>query len=154
MAYLAELPAGAERMSQPRLLERIMAAIVALDGRQAVAWTKAYLTSGGDRRPCVQQLALTACRLGNDPRNQEIAQCLLEDYMKNHGFDRDRLLLACVQHTAVHRKYGDFLEWPAFWSCHGRCVACLTSVPDAWDNIREASRRQDLVEERRHESSG
>ena len=40
----------------------------------------------------------------------EIAQCLLEDYAKNRGFDRDRLLLACVQHTAGHRKYGDFLE--------------------------------------------
>ena len=58
----------------------------------------------------MQQLALTACRLGNDPHNQEIAQCLLEDYAKNRGFDRDRLLLACVQHTAGHRKYGDFLE--------------------------------------------
>ena len=44
------------------------------------------------------------------PHNQELAQCLLEDYAKNRGFDRDRLLLACVQHTAVHRKYGDFLE--------------------------------------------
>jgi hypothetical protein len=108
--YLAEAAAGAERMSGPQLLERVMAAIVALDGRQAVAWTKAYLTSGGDRKTLVQQLALTACRLGNDPHNQEIAQCLLEDYAKNRGFDRDRLLLACVQHTAVHRKYGDFLE--------------------------------------------
>jgi len=108
--YLAEPPAGAERMSERQLLERIMAAIVALDGRQAVAWTKAYLASGGDRKTLVQQLALTACRLGNDPHNQEIAQCLLEDYAKNRGFDRDRLLLACVQHTAVHRKYGDFLE--------------------------------------------
>jgi hypothetical protein len=27
----------------------------------------------------------------------------------NRGFDRERLLLACVQHTAVHRKKGDFL---------------------------------------------
>ena len=109
-AYPAELPAGAERMSQAQLLERIMAAIVALDGPQSVSWARAYLASGGDRQPLVQLLALTACRLGNDPHNQEIAQCLLEDYAKNRGFDRDRLLLACVQHTAVHRKYGDFLE--------------------------------------------
>ena len=87
-----------------------MAAIVALDGPQAVTWARAYLANGGDRQPLVQQLALTACRLGNDPHNQEIAQCLLEDYAKNRGFDRDRLLLACVQHTAGHRKYGDFLE--------------------------------------------
>jgi hypothetical protein len=87
-----------------------LAAILALDGPQAVAWAKAYLASSGDRQTFVQQLALTACRLGNDPHNQEIAQCLLEDYAKNNSFDRDRLLLACVQHTAVHRKYGDFLE--------------------------------------------
>ncbi len=109
-AYPAELPSGAERMSQPQLLERTMTAVVALDGPQAVAWARAYLASGADRQPLVQQLALTACRLGNDPHNQEIAQCLLEDYAKNRGFDRDRLLLACVQHTAGHRKYGDFLE--------------------------------------------
>ena len=107
---LAELPAGAERMSAPRLLERTIAATVALDGPQAVAWARAYLAGNGDRQMLVQQLALTACRLGNDPHNQEIAQCLLEDYAKNRGFDRDRMLLACVQHTAAHRKYGDFLE--------------------------------------------
>ena len=35
---------------------------------------------------------------------------MLEDYGKNRGLDRDRLLLACVQHTAMHRKYGDPLE--------------------------------------------
>jgi hypothetical protein len=29
--------------------------------------TKAYLASSGDRQTLVQQLALTACRLGNDP---------------------------------------------------------------------------------------
>ncbi len=68
------------------------------------------MNASTDREALVQQLALIACRIGNDPHNQEIAQCLLEDYAKNRGFDRDRLLLACVQHTAVHRKYGDFLE--------------------------------------------
>ena len=107
---VAELPAGAERMSAPQLLERTIAAVVGLDGPQAVAWARAYLAASSDRQMLVQQLALTACRLGNDPHNQEIAQCLLEDYAKNRGFDRDRLLLACVQHTAAHRKYGDFLE--------------------------------------------
>jgi hypothetical protein len=109
-ADLAAPPAGAGRMSQARLLERITAAIVALDGSQAVAWARAYFARNADRQPLVQQLALTACRIGNDPHNQEICQCLLEDYAKNRGFDRDRLLLACVQHTARHRKYGDFLE--------------------------------------------
>ena len=106
----AELPAGAEAKSPVQLLDRIIATITALNGPLAVAWTRAYLSTGADRKPLVQHLALVACRIGNDPHNQEIAQCLLEDYAKNRGFDRDRLLLACVQHTAVHRKYGDFLE--------------------------------------------
>ena len=92
------------------MLAHITAAITALDGPQAVAWTRAYLAAGADTKPLVQQVALVACRIGNDPHNQEIAQCLLEDYGKNRGFDRNRLLLAAVQHTAVHRKYGDFLE--------------------------------------------
>ena len=106
----ATLPAGARAMSPAQLVERIGASIMALDGPQAVAWTRAYLSASTDRNSLVQHLALVACRIGNDPHNQEIAQCLLEDYAKNRGFDRDRLLLACVQHTAVHRKYGDFLE--------------------------------------------
>lgn len=102
-AHVAELPAGAERMSGAQLLERTLTVILALDGPQAVAWARAHLANSGDRQVLVQQLALTACRLGNDAHNQEIAQCLLEDYAKNGGFDRD-------QHTAVHRKYGDFLN--------------------------------------------
>src|ERR1700680_719222 len=50
-SYPADLRAGAERMGQPQLLERIMAAIVALDGPQSVAWARAYLASGADRQP-------------------------------------------------------------------------------------------------------
>jgi hypothetical protein len=108
--FAAELPADADRLSAGELLDRIMGAVIGIDGAQAIAWTRAYLSAGGDRQALVGQLALAACRIGNDPHNQEIAQCLLEDYNKNRGFDRDRILLACVQHTAVHRKYGDFLE--------------------------------------------
>ena len=48
--------------------------------------------------------------MGNDPHNQEIALCLIEDAAKNTAPGSDRLLLACAQHTARHRKYGDFLE--------------------------------------------
>ena len=103
-------PAGADTMAPSQLLERIISSIVALDGPQALGWTRAYLDSGADRKPLIEQLALVASRIGNDPHNQELGQILLEDYAKNRSFDRDRLLLACVQHTAVHRKYGDFLE--------------------------------------------
>ncbi len=98
---------GADKLSGAQLLDRIEQAVLALDGPQGLAWTEAYLASGADRTPLVRRLALAATRLGNDPHNQEIASCLLEDYAKNKGWDRDRLLLACVQHTAVHRKYGE-----------------------------------------------
>ena len=51
-----------------------------------------------------------AAKTGNDPHNQELGICLLEDYMHSTASDRDRLLLACAKHTAGHRKYGDHLE--------------------------------------------
>jgi hypothetical protein len=51
-----------------------------------------------------------ARRFGNDPHNQEIPQCLLQDYGKNRCADRDRLLLACAHISAGHRKYGDTFE--------------------------------------------
>jgi hypothetical protein len=50
--HVAELPAGAERMSELQLLERTLAAIVALDGPQAVAWAKAYLASSATAKRC------------------------------------------------------------------------------------------------------
>ncbi len=106
----AEPPAGATSKSPAQMLEHIVAATVALEGPQAIAWTRAYLAAGGDPQALAQQLALCASRIGNDPHNQELGQLLVEDFFKNRGFDRERLLLACVQHTAVHRKYGDFLE--------------------------------------------
>jgi len=59
-----ELPAGAERMRQIQLRERIMAAILALDGARALAWARAHLASDGDR-------ALVAGRL---PPRQRSAQ--------------------------------------------------------------------------------
>jgi len=58
----------------------------------------------------VQTLATAACKIGNDPHNQELGLCLLEDYLRTHAAGRDRLLLASAKHTAGHRKYGDHLE--------------------------------------------
>jgi hypothetical protein len=103
-------PSGADRMTGAQILESVEAAITALDGPQSVAWTEAYLASGSDATALVRRLALVASRIGNDPHNQEIALCCLEDYGKNRAPGRERLLLACAQHTARHRKYGDFLE--------------------------------------------
>ena len=56
------------------------------------------------------QLIEAACKLGNDPHNQELGLCLLEDYLHSTAPGREQLLLAASKHTAGHRKYGDPLE--------------------------------------------
>jgi hypothetical protein len=103
-------PAGADALTAEQILERLSAATLALDGPQSVAWARAYLDSGADPARVIQRIALLATRIGNDPHNQEIAQCLLDDWSRNRSPDRDWLILAAAQHTARHRKYGDFLE--------------------------------------------
>jgi hypothetical protein len=103
-------PAEAGRLGAAQLLGRIEAALKAFDQEQSIAWTRAYLESGADRAPLVELLAVMASRIGNDPHNQEIPQCLIEDYAKNRCRDRDRLLLACANIEAGHRKYGDPFE--------------------------------------------
>ncbi|HEY7365357.1 MAG TPA: hypothetical protein VIE37_14725 [Methylomirabilota bacterium] len=103
-------PAGSESWSAPRILEALDQALVALRPEEAVDLTAAYLKGGFDRAPLVEELAAAACKLGNDPHNQELGLCLLEDYLHTQAWDRDRLLLASAQHTAGHRKYGDPLE--------------------------------------------
>jgi len=103
-------PSGADRVSGGQIIERLETALAAFDPPASVAWTKAYLDSGEDRALLVQRLALMAARFGNDPHNQEIPQCLLEDYAKNRCRDRERLLLACAHISAAHRKYGDTFE--------------------------------------------
>ncbi|HEV2301213.1 MAG TPA: hypothetical protein VGR91_06540 [Stellaceae bacterium] len=100
-------PAAAAGLAATDILLRVREAVLALDGPASVAWTRAYLDTGADRAALAAELALLSSRLGNDPHNQEIGLCLIEDYLKN---PRDKLLLACAQHTAVHRKYGDPLD--------------------------------------------
>jgi hypothetical protein len=103
-------PAGAERLSASQLLDRVEAAILALNGAESAIWTRAYLDNGGEPAAMVRRLALLASRMGNDPHNQEIALCLLEDYGKNQSPGRGILLMAAAHHTGAHRKYGDPLE--------------------------------------------
>ena len=103
-------PSGADKLTPEQILDRVDAAVLALNGPESAAWTRAYIESGADTKPLTQHLALLACRMGNDPHNQEIGQVLLEDWAKNQGHDRDRLLLACAHHTATHRKYGNPLD--------------------------------------------
>jgi hypothetical protein len=103
-------PAAAGRMSAPQIIGRLEQAMAAFDPAQAVAWSRAYLDSGADRGVLVERLALMASRFGNDPHNQEIPQCLLQDYANNRCGERDRLVLACAHISAGHRKYGDTFE--------------------------------------------
>src|SRR5438093_557050 len=103
-------PPGADALDARRLLDRLESALLALRAEEAVGLTAAYLKSGGDRALLVETLATAAAKTGNDPHNQELGLCLVEDYLKSRAADRERLLLACAQHTAGHRKYGDHLE--------------------------------------------
>ena len=104
------VPPGADALSPAGLLGRLTGALLALRADEAVDLTAAYLRAGFDRRALLQALADGACILGNDPHNQELGLCLLEDYRRSQAADRERLLLACAKHTAGHRKYGDPLE--------------------------------------------
>lgn len=105
-----EKPANIGGLDAEQMAAAVEAATIALDAPKAVGWTQAYLDAGHDTAPLVRALAMACSRLGNDPHNQEIALCMLEDYGKNRSPDRGRLLLAAAQHTARHRKYGDPLD--------------------------------------------
>lgn len=104
------IPEGARGLTHGALLARLDEAIIALDPDAAVNLTAAYLDGSHPRAPLVRTLATAAAKFGNDPHNQELGICLLEDWRKSSAAGRDRLLLACARHTAGHRKYGDPLE--------------------------------------------
>lgn len=105
-----EAPTGANRLTQQQLLDRVAAAIGSLNGPESAAWTQAYLDDVTARAPLVETIALAAAKMGNDTHNQEIAQCMLEDFAKNRSPNRDLLVVAAAYHTAAHRKYGYPLE--------------------------------------------
>jgi len=107
---VVHIPSGADKLGKQEMADRVEAAICGLNGPEGIGWTQAYLGRFADTAPLVGALALAATRLGNDPHNQEIAQCMLEDFAKNRSSHRGRLLAACAQQTAAHRKYGDPLE--------------------------------------------
>src|SRR5690242_5330971 len=104
-----EKPA-ASGLDAARMAAAVEAATLALDAPKADGWVEAYLEAGHEPRLLVQTLAMACSRLGNDPHNQEIALCLLEDWSRNRNPDRNRLLVAAAHHTARHRKYGDPLD--------------------------------------------
>jgi hypothetical protein len=114
-------PRAAEGLSARQLAERLDEALMGLRAEDAVNWTAAYLAAGFDRAPLIETLATAAAKTGNDPHNQELGVCLLEDYAHSTARGRDRLLLACAKHTAGHRKYGDpFESYRRFSEAFGR----------------------------------
>ena len=104
------VPSGAERLPADTILQRVDEAIMAQSGSEGAAWVRTYLAGGYDRKPLVRTLALAAVKEGNDPHNQEIGLCMMEDYLKSTAPERDVLLPACAHIVAGHVKYGDPLE--------------------------------------------
>jgi hypothetical protein len=115
-AYPQNGPAGVRRVrgveswDRRRILERLDQALLARDTEAGLALVSAYVASGFDPAGLVQVLAMDSARFGNDPHNQEIGLCLLEDYLKSTALGRDRLLLGVVKNITGYRKYGDPLE--------------------------------------------
>lgn len=103
-------PWSAAMLTRDQVLAEVDTAVCGLNGPENVAWTKAYVDHFGADAGLVKILALDACKLGNDPHNQEIPQGMLEDFGKNRSPGRSRILLACAQLLSAHRKYGDPFE--------------------------------------------
>ena len=114
-------PAAAASLAADAILARVEAAITTLDGPGSVAWTQAYLDTGADAAPLAYRIALAATRLGNDPHNQEIAQCLLEDYPEET--DRPGRDLPATGGGTAHRRASQIRRpagsQPPLWRGHG-----------------------------------
>ena len=75
-------PATAAMLNKAQLAAEVDKAICRLNGPDSVAWTKAYVDHFGADETLMSTLALCACKLGNDPHNQEIPQGMLEDFVR------------------------------------------------------------------------
>jgi hypothetical protein len=95
---------------QRLLLQRLHEAVLARDNDASLGLVRAYVAANFNQGALIQLLATAAAEFGNDPHNQEICLCLLEDYVKSSAVDREKLLLGCVVNLTGYRKYGDPLE--------------------------------------------
>ena len=113
-------PKGSDALTSSEVLKRLDSALDGLRAFEAMDWVAAYLRDGADRAPLLQTLAVGAAKAGNDPHNQELGICLLDDYGHSTAEDRDRLLYASAKHTAGHRKYGSHLDaWRRYADAFG-----------------------------------
>ena len=114
-----QVPSGADRLTAGQLLDRVDAAVCGLSGSESLAWTQAYCDNVADRGPLVERIALAACKLGNDPHNQEIAQCMLMDFGINQHpsatscCSRRRITPRCTANTATRwsARAGWVMRW-------------------------------------------
>jgi hypothetical protein len=75
---------------------------------------------------------VASAKFGNDPHNQEICLCLLEDYVLSTAADRERLLCGCVTNLTGYRKYGDHLEaYNRYAEAFGLPVSDAAAASDA-----------------------
>jgi hypothetical protein len=109
-AYTVRRVRGVERWNQAALLERLNQAMFARNSDESLALVSAYLEAGFSEPDLVQHLAVASAIFGNDPHNQEICLCLLEDFVGSSAVDRKRLLYGCVKNLTGYRKYGDHFE--------------------------------------------
>ncbi len=113
-------PKGADALTPAEVLKRLDSALDGLRAFEAMDWVAAYLHGDHDRAPLLQTLAVGAAKAGNDPHNQELGICLLDDYGHSTAAERDRLLYASAKHTAGHRKYGSHLDaWRRYADAFG-----------------------------------
>jgi hypothetical protein len=101
---------GTDGWDQRRVLDRLDRALLARNTDDSLALVAAYVHSSCDQAELIQLLATDAAKFGNDPHNQEICLCLLEDYVQSSAVERERLLYGCVKNLTGYRKYGDPLE--------------------------------------------
>jgi hypothetical protein len=96
------------------LLGELDAAIMALDYAKSTAVANAYLTSGADRRPYMETVALCASRFQDDPHNQKITISTFEEYAHNSTHLKDRMLLA------TPRLLAGWVKMPGERDCYAR----------------------------------
>jgi hypothetical protein len=103
-------PRGIDGWDQWQLLDRLDRAMLARNTEESLALVSAYVHSTSLQSDLVQRLAVASAKFGNDPHNQEICLCLLEDYVQSTAVNRVKLLYGCVTNLTGYRKYGDHLE--------------------------------------------
>jgi hypothetical protein len=103
-------PRAAQGWDPGRTLARLHTALLERNTDDSLALVHAYVTNGYSTAGLVQLLAQAAAEFGNDPHNQEICLCLLEDYVQSTAVDRERLLFGSVVNVTGYRKYGEPLE--------------------------------------------